>query len=230
MMEKRSEIPGGDDSATKATRPPLSAIAGVFVAVAIAVALSTSVISDLDTDLEGPATYVPVLAAVWLPAILGIIGLRHPAVLLAGATACFPLSMLSLAGATLPLLVPAFLYLVAYGSITTRRSGTSAYVIAVLGLVLGLSALIPLFGGHTKTVCSKTIRYPDGHKETVSVSPSQAGRLGSLADGAQAIASECREGPAPLAGALSLAVATAGVLLIVFLGRPRPGAHDARPA
>lgn len=210
------------------SRPPSAAIVGVVSAAAIATALSALVVANSDPDLEGPATYVPVVVVVWLPAILGALGLRHPTVLLAAGTACFPLSLLSLAGATLPLLVPAVLYLFAYRSVVKRESGfpgLSAYIVAVLGLVLGISGMIPLVVGSDETVCSKTILFPDGRRETLRVAESQFGKLGSPRNGVREVASECHEVPPSWAGALSVGLVTTGVLLIAYLGKSPTGTY-----
>ena len=50
-----------------------------------------------------------------LPAVVAIFGLRgRPALLLTAGIICLPLSFMSLAGATLPLLLPGCLYLISY--------------------------------------------------------------------------------------------------------------------
>ena len=60
-------------------------------------------------------TVVVFVGLIGLPGMLAAVGLRgRPALLLAAGIICVPLSLISLAGATLPLLVPAALYLVAY--------------------------------------------------------------------------------------------------------------------
>lgn len=49
------------------------------------------------------------------PAVVAIFGLQgRPALILTAGIMCLPLSFISLAGATLPLLVPGVLYLIAY--------------------------------------------------------------------------------------------------------------------
>lgn len=212
------------------TRPPTVAIVGVLLAATIAVALSAMAIANSDTDLEGPATYLPIVAAVWLPAILGAVGLRHQKVLLAAGAACFPLSLLSLAGTTLPLLVPAVLYFFAYHSIRRRQSGAPSYTIAALGFALGISGMIPLLVSGGEIVCSKTILYPDGHKETERIERSEFGTLGSRRNGAQEVASACQQVAPYWAGALSLFVAASSVLLITYLGKSPTASCSARVA
>lgn len=60
-------------------------------------------------------TVLVFVGLIGLPGVLAAFGLRRrPALLLVAGIICVPLSFISLAGATLPLLVPATLYLVAY--------------------------------------------------------------------------------------------------------------------
>jgi hypothetical protein len=61
------------------------------------------------------ATRVPWIALIAAPAFLAGAGLLgSPGYLLAAGILCVPLSFISLAGATLPLLVPAVLFLLAH--------------------------------------------------------------------------------------------------------------------
>ena len=59
---------------------------------------------------------IPWLVLVAFPGILGAMGLRNPSVLLPAALVSVPLSFISLAGATLPLLVPALFYVGAHAA------------------------------------------------------------------------------------------------------------------
>ena len=59
---------------------------------------------------------VPWLVMAAMPAGLAGAGFRNPSALLAAAIISVPLSVMSLAGATLPLLVPAACYAVGYGA------------------------------------------------------------------------------------------------------------------
>ncbi len=55
------------------------------------------------------------LGVIAFPAVVAWLGLRWPGLLLAAGLISLPLAFVSLAGATLPLIVPAICYLVAYG-------------------------------------------------------------------------------------------------------------------
>lgn len=71
-------------------------------------------LSDGSLDPQWPTALLFVSLA-GLPMVLAVLGLKNrPALLLTAGIACIPLSFISLAGATLPLLVPAVLYLIAY--------------------------------------------------------------------------------------------------------------------
>lgn len=59
---------------------------------------------------------VPWLVIVAMPAVLAGAGFRNPVSLPWAAGTSLPLAFLSLAGATLPLLLPAFFYLLAYAA------------------------------------------------------------------------------------------------------------------
>lgn len=211
------------------TRPSFPAVAGVFLGTAIALALSALVIANSNGVLDGPSTYLPTITAVTMPAVLGAIGLRRPKVLLAAGTMSLPLAGLSLAGATLPLLIPGVLYLVGYARSFPHDSPAGAVFIGLLGLGLGLSAFIPLIttGGE---VCAKTIRYPGGRTETVRVASSKTHTLGSRADGGEEISLECQEDSASWVGVVSVGIAVAGVLLIAQLGKSSAITHHPHPA
>lgn len=134
----------------------------------------------------------------------------------------FPLAALSLAGATLPLLIPGVLYLIGYGQIGSSYSRVPAIIVALLGFSLGLAGLVPLAAGG-EFVCSKTIRHRDGQTETLRVSKSESQTLGSRADGIAEIESECQQTPAKWAGLLTGGIAVAGIWLIAYLsGYPAP--------
>ena len=211
-------------------RPPMPAVIGVVLGAAIAVALSVLVVANSDPVVEGPMTYLPVVAAVMLPAVLGAIGLRRPAALLAAGTISLPLSMLSLAGATLPLLIPAVFYFVGYDSAAGRQSRAPVYVVALLGLALGAATLVPMFAVGTESVCSKTIRYRNGQTETVRVSSSDAETLSPLVGGGHEIAAECSQVYASWAGLLSVGIAASGVLLITYSSSSKASSDRLRSA
>jgi hypothetical protein len=59
---------------------------------------------------------VPWLVYVAIPAVFAGAGLRNPSALRVAGIISIPLSVISLAGATLPLLLPALCYAIAYGT------------------------------------------------------------------------------------------------------------------
>lgn len=70
--------------------------------------------SDGSLD-ENWGTALVFVGLAGLPALLAATGLRgHPVLVLSAGVLCLPLSFISLAGATLPLLLPGALYLIAY--------------------------------------------------------------------------------------------------------------------
>lgn len=211
------------------TRPSLPAVVGVFMGAAIALVLSALVIANSNDVLDGPSTYLPTIAAVTMPAVLGAIGLRRPRVLLAAGTMSVPLAGLSLAGATLPLIVPGVLYLIGYARSLPHDSPARAVFIGLLGLAFGLFAFIPLVTTG-REVCAKTIRYPGGRTEVERVAPSRTQSLGSRADGGEEISLECQEEPVPWIGVGSVGIAAAGVLFIAQLGKSSAITQHPHPA
>ncbi len=81
-----------------------------------------------------------------LPGILAMLARRRPALYLAAGVLGIPLSFISMAGVTLPLLLPAGMSLVAYG----RRSGegppsrAAAPLIALVALFFGIASFVSL--------------------------------------------------------------------------------------
>lgn len=59
---------------------------------------------------------LPWLAIVAIPAVLAAVGVHNPTTLPWATGITLPLSLLSLAGATLPLILPAIFYLLGYGA------------------------------------------------------------------------------------------------------------------
>jgi hypothetical protein len=59
---------------------------------------------------------LPWLAIVAMPAVIAAVGLHNASALPWAAGISLPLSLLSIAGATLPLILPAIFYLLAYGA------------------------------------------------------------------------------------------------------------------
>jgi hypothetical protein len=100
------------------TRLPTSASrrwAGIGLALAVVHLIGLSAIALFDDRrLADLVDTLPWLALVALPAVLGCVGLRRPNVLPWAAGISLPLTLLSLAGATVPLLLPATFYLLGF--------------------------------------------------------------------------------------------------------------------
>lgn len=98
--------------------------------------------------LEAAAGALALGAVIAAPGALGLLSLAdRPALLLPAGVLLIPLSFVSFAGVTLPLLVPAVMLLVAYGR---RSSGQVAYpgqaaVCVVVAVVLVVAAFLALF-------------------------------------------------------------------------------------
>lgn len=97
--------------------------------------------------LEGVAGAAALAAVVATPGVLALLALAdRPALLLAAGTVLVPLSFLSFAGVTLPLLIPAAMLFVAYGRRSSmqpiRRGQTALTTAAVLALLVAAVAAL----------------------------------------------------------------------------------------
>lgn len=68
---------------------------------------------------------LPWLLLVAVPGVLGAVGLRKPDALKWAAAVSFPLALVSLGGATLPLILPAMFYVVAYAKSARVTGGVN---------------------------------------------------------------------------------------------------------
>jgi hypothetical protein len=84
-------------------------LAAVHLAGLAAIALFDN--GQLVSDWLGTSVWL-VIAAI--PAVLAIVGLRRRGFLIGAAIISLPLALISLAGATLPLVFPAFCYVAGY--------------------------------------------------------------------------------------------------------------------
>lgn len=97
-------------------------------------------------SVEGALGSIALGATIAVPGVLAILALRdRPVLLLPAGIALVPLSFLSFAGLTLPLLIPAVMLVIAYG----RRSsghpppkGTAAGTVAAVFLMLAASVAV----------------------------------------------------------------------------------------
>jgi hypothetical protein len=99
-------------------------IAGLFLATLHLGLLCSVSLFDAGRVVADWPERVPWLVLVAIPAALAIAGLRNPSYLRAAAIISVPLSVISLAGATLPLIIPALCYVVAYISCESEAPAT----------------------------------------------------------------------------------------------------------
>ncbi len=102
---------------------------------------------QLERNLEGAAGAAAWAAVVAAPGVLALLALANrPVLLLPAAIMLVPLSFLSLAGATLPLLVPAVMLFTAYGrrsaELPARRGHAAAVTVVTIGLLVEAGAVL----------------------------------------------------------------------------------------
>ncbi|MDQ3986582.1 MAG: hypothetical protein M3280_08810 [Actinomycetota bacterium] len=212
---------------TKSAQSP--AVVGLALGAAIALVLSALAWANA----EGPDVWrarlalFPLIGSISLPAVLAIIGLNRRPALLAAALISVPASLISLAGATLPLLLPAAFYLVAYALSpkTEPRVPTPFIAVAALGVGVWL-----LFGAYsiTESVCSQTVRFPNGRTVEKRVPAPQNNVLmgGPVDGGARVVEMSCSEVPTAPSLLISVAVFACVPLFIGWMSgtrRPKRG-------
>ena len=152
------------------------------------------------------------------PAIVGAIGVRRRdrALLIAAAGLCLPLSMLSVA--TLPLAIPALLFLVAALSAEAALP-RSAWLVTVAVVGLGVGSLVGLLD-NTETRCWLAFDTPTGlaYRDATEAETEQpiGGPGGPIAAG-------CDGGALTIRGVgLAAVLAIGAVGLAIAAPRPRP--------
>lgn len=165
---------------------------------------------------------LPLVALIALPAILATIGVRRPPALLAAGVISIPTAFISMAGATLPLLIPAGFYFVAYGRAPRRRSRIPIPLLVIGAVAMSIGGLaFALSGG--RTVCyektrgpggSETVRTYEGHSSNGSMMITSGRRSG----GNRVVESGCSSGvPSPGRVAMSVAILAGGVFALAWL-------------
>jgi len=119
----------------------ITAVGGLVVVAGVALAIVRFVGgTPIERGPEGALAAFALGTIVAAPGVLALLG-RHdrPVLLLPAATVLLPVSFLSFAGVTLPLLVPAVMLFVAYGrrssvrpSPAGRAASTTVFVLALL--------------------------------------------------------------------------------------------------
>src|SRR5688572_17812519 len=96
------------------------AVVGICIGSVIALGAGSFPLFDdgsLSSDwLRG----VAFIAILMLPVLLAIVGLRRPGALLVAGVVSLPMPFMSFSFLLFPMLIPAALYLIAYGRVATR--------------------------------------------------------------------------------------------------------------
>jgi hypothetical protein len=175
---------------------------------------------------DNPLVSLPFVGLVSMPVVLATIGLTRPPALLAAGVISLPVSLISLAGATLPLLIPAAFYLVAYGRapVGKPRVHPAAIMLFVIGAGIG-SFLLTAYG--TETRC--TIRGVSRHGETFQkeVNERRTHRLGPSKGGRRITESSCSEGPGTTNIVTAMTLIFGTVALVWWMSKVTPQQPDA---
>jgi hypothetical protein len=196
------------------------ACAGILV-----VALVPLLVAISRPDPLGPPDLVPrwlVLGlAIAVPALIGAIGTRQrdPALLIAAACLCLPFGILSFA--TIPILIPAVLLVVAAASVDGSR-GRLGWLRAIAIVALGVGALTGLLGT-TETRCWLAFDSPSGMSYRVATEAEAGGPIGGPGG---PVAAGCDGGALTMLGATLWASLTL-VGLVLAVASPRR--HRAPP-
>lgn len=167
---------------------------------------------------------IPFLALAALPAVLAIIGLRRPAALLAAGILSIPTAFLSFAGVTLPLLIPAGFYLVAYGRARSTRPRLPAPLIALFVVAAGAASFYSTISSE-RTVCHETLVYPDGRivEERTTESDAHSVSSNEGPGNAEVVRSSCTTGAPPTSNiATAIALITAAATGAAWMSKPQP--------
>jgi len=206
---------------------------GLGIALTGAIAAIALFESEGGVGLEpGYFGTLPVVALAALPAVLAAIGLKRPSALLAGGILSLPAAFLSFAGATLPLLIPAAFYLVAYGRAPASHPRVPVALAAATLTVMAVAALFVSFGGQ-RTVCRETRVYEGGRRDVRETESHGSGVLfggGSDDEDVISVESSCSSEPSPQASAASLILIASAVLTAVWMSKPSDRHSSRAPA
>ena len=198
----------------------VAACAGILV-----VALVPALVAVRWPDPFGPPDPIPRWLVLGLvvaaPAAIGAIGIhrRDRALLVAAAGLCLPLGLLSVA--TLPILIPAALLLVAavMANASGRRFG---WLVAIAIVALGVGSLAGLLGT-TETRCWLAVDTPSGLIYREATEAEIEGPIGGTGG---PVGAGCDGGALTIRGvALWTSLTLGGVALALV--SPRPGPHPA---
>lgn len=194
----------------------LGAAGGVAVIAAVVLIVASQARDDVGPPEEVPRGLV-LGFLIGVPALIGLMGVRRrdPVLLVAAAGASLapvPLSII-----TIPLVIPAILFLVAAAAgVPPRRRATWLVALAIVGLQVG--AFVGLLG-NTEGKC--WVAYPSDHGlvyRTVAGTENTSQVMGGPG---QPVASGCDGGALTVRGAALAAVLSVGAVALAF-GAPKP--------
>ena len=144
------------------------AISGIAVGTIVALSVGCIPLFDresgsLDQDwLRG----VALISILMFPAFLALIGLRYPGGLLAAGIVSLPMPFMSFSFLLFPMIIPAALYLAAYGEAPSmQKPRLAAPVVSLVAFVLVVGAFFSLFI-NDDPYCYEVVRRPDGTRVT----------------------------------------------------------------
>jgi hypothetical protein len=160
------------------------------------------------------------LAAIFAaPALVGLFGIRRPALLLAAGVACGLMAFSPLI-VTFALIVPAVLFIVAFSRTGAELAGRDiAAVVVTVGLFLAGPVLF--LTGSNETVCWTEIDYPDGTSTLVRnaaeerdmADGSGSSQMGVPAHGGTSSGGGCTTGAITATGSISVLAAALGAVV-----------------
>lgn len=196
-----------------------TAIAGCFVGTFIALGAGSFPLFDdgsLSSDwLRG----VGFIAILILPALLAIVGLRRPGALLVAGVVSLPMPFMSFSFLLFPMLIPAALYLVAYGRATMRYTPrVPAAAVAGLTFLLLVLSFLSLFMNEDPR-CYEIVARRDGSTFERPLPPNET--VGTISSDSSVVGSGCAsDSVTPIEASLSLALVAVAGTSAAYLSGP----------
>ncbi|MDQ3962363.1 MAG: hypothetical protein M3277_00365 [Actinomycetota bacterium] len=164
------------------------------------------------------------VAILMLPALLAIVGLRRPGALLVAGVVSLPMPFMSFSFLLFPMLIPAALYLVAYGRITTRYTPrVPPAAVAGLTFLLIVLSFLSLFMNEDPR-CYEIVKRPDGSTFERPLPSNET--VGTISSGSSVVGSGCSsDSVTPIEAGLSLSLVALAVASATYLSGPRRPAH-----
>lgn len=202
-------------------------ITGIVIGTAIAVAVGSIPLFDgdgpsLDADwLRGLA----LMSILVMPAVLAIVGLRRPGALLVAGVVSLPMCFMSFSFLLFPMLIPAALYLIAYGrAAITYTPRLPPAAVASLTFVLLVVSFMSLFMNEDPR-CYETIRRSDGSTFDRPLPPGES--IYSTQGGRGVVGSGCSsDSVTPIEAGLSMGLVTLAAVSSAYLSGPRRRPYD----